>query len=39
MQCNPPQNNTYWDFGLIDPMTIDFLEVLEPADFVILLAA
>ncbi len=26
IQCDPPQNNTYWDFTYIDPILEDFLE-------------
>ena len=27
--CNPPQNNTYWDFTYFDPPVIDFLEATQ----------
>jgi hypothetical protein len=26
MQCDPPQNNTYWDFTYMDPILDDFLD-------------
>lgn len=26
--CNPPQNNTYWDFQYLDPYVIDFLDAV-----------
>ena len=26
VSCDPPQNNTYWDFGLLDGVTLDFLQ-------------
>lgn len=26
IQCDPPQNNTYWNFTYIDPILEDFLE-------------
>ncbi|CAF0787810.1 unnamed protein product [Adineta ricciae] len=29
IQCNPPQNNTYWDFTYIDPMLEDFLAATD----------
>jgi hypothetical protein len=27
--CNPPQNNTYWDFTYFDPAVVDFLSATE----------
>ncbi|CAF0857629.1 unnamed protein product [Adineta steineri] len=29
MQCNPPQNNTYWNFTYVDPMFQDFLQATD----------
>lgn len=29
MECDPPQNNTYWDFTYIDPIFQDFLQATE----------
>jgi hypothetical protein len=29
MECNPPQNNTYWNFTYIDPMFEDFLDATD----------
>ena len=28
--CNPPQNNTYWDFTYFDPVVVDFLAAVGP---------
>ncbi|CAF0912860.1 unnamed protein product [Adineta steineri] len=29
IQCNPPQNNTYWNFTYVDPMFQDFLQATD----------
>ncbi|CAF0867898.1 unnamed protein product [Rotaria sordida] len=29
IECNPPQNNTYWNFTHIDPMLEDFLKATD----------
>ena len=29
MTCDPPVNHTYWDFTVIDPMTLDFLNATQ----------
>ncbi|CAF1269332.1 unnamed protein product [Rotaria sp. Silwood1] len=29
IQCNPPQNNTYWDFTYLDPTVKDFLDATD----------
>ncbi|CAF1343299.1 unnamed protein product [Adineta steineri] len=29
MECNPPQNNTYWNFTYMDPMLEDFLDATD----------
>ena len=28
--CDPPQNNTYWDFSYFDPVVVDFLDAVGP---------